>query len=290
MSFINKSVNISQTFLLKSLLKNQLSLYNQHVIDISKSAHIDMFHYIIPNNNMKYYCYVCNKKQIESTNDAAKKFNILYFFPDQFSINENIHTKNKIHLHSDFYMEINNTFTETFLFEGYMYKNDDVYNFLVSDILVVNEKIIDSRDYLDRFNLLNNILNLNVLKKLNNHMNISIHPFFQSDKTGFINVFLNNFKFKNDLCCMEHVYTNKKQRIGSRTTIDNTNCLVKRISKGSYADVYKVHNITNNNNEGILYIKGISESKKIKELFKSETIIEIQCKYNKIFNKWEPIF
>lgn len=290
MSFINKSVNVSQTFLLKSLLKNQLSLYNQHVIDISKSAHIDMFHYIIPNNNIKYYCYVCKKKQIEQTNDATKNFNILYFFPDQFSIDENIHNKNKIHVHSDFYMEINDTFTETLLLEGYMYKNDDMNDFLVSDILVVNDKIIDSRDFLERFTLVNNILNLNILKKINNHMNIGIHPIFQSDKTGFISVFLNNFKFKNEICCMEHVYTNKKQRIGSRTTIDNTTCLVKRISKGSYADVYKVHNVSNNNNEGILFVKGISESRKMKELLKFEANIELPCKYNNTFKKWEPIF
>jgi hypothetical protein len=249
-----------------------------------------MFHYIIPNNNIKYYCYVCKKKQIEPTNDTTRNFNILYFFPDTSSIDINIHTKNEVNLYSDFYMEINDTFTDTLLLEGYMYKHDDMFNFLVSDILVVNEKVIDSRDYLERFTLLNNIINLNTLNKINNHMNIGIHPFFNSDKTGLISIFLNNFKFKNDICCIEHVYTNKKQRVGSKTTKNNTEFSVKRIFKGSYVDVYKVHNVSDNNNEGILYVKGIQESKKIKELFKSETNIELKCKFNKTFKKWEPIF
>lgn len=285
MSFINKSINVSQTFLLKSLLKKQLISYNQHVLEVSKSAHINMFHYIIPNNNKKYYCYVCKKKQIEATNDD---FNILYFFPDHSnSLNE--HIKNETYLFSDFYMEINNSFSDTLLLEGYMYKNENNFNFLISDILLMNEKVIDSRDYVERFNLINRVVNLKTLKKLNNHMNIGIHPFFQSDKTGFISIFLNNFKFKKDICSMEYIYTNKKQRSTIKNE-DQSNILLKRISKGDYADVYKVYNVDNNNNEGILYIKGIFESKKIKDLLDSNRSIEIKCQYNNTFKKWEPIF
>jgi hypothetical protein len=53
-----------------------------------------------------------------------------------------------------------------------------------------------------------------------------------------------------------------------------------------------VLNISSKESDGILYVKGIKESKKLKELFKkSETkYIKLTCEYNKSFNKWQPIF
>jgi len=65
--------------------------------------------------------------------------------------------------------------------------------------------------------------------------------------------------------------------------------VIKLIEKTKYADVYNVFDKVTNNKQGILYIKGVKDSKYIKELFNknSNSIIEHECIFNKNFNKWQ---
>ena len=99
------------------------------------------YDYLIPNNNKKYYLLITKKGLLEKTKDSNLKtrdsnpYNILYLFPDQYnSENDNC---------SDFYMEIDQVFNDEILFEGYLYKDDNKYRYLLTDILVKNKHIID---------------------------------------------------------------------------------------------------------------------------------------------------
>lgn len=292
MSFINKSVNFLQTNLLKT---EHLAKYLHNInnyINTEKHKNIPSIDYhIIPNNGIKYYLFITKKQYIENSHD---NFNFLYFFPDnQNNITSENLQKNTI---SDFYMEIDNKFDSEYLFEGYLYKNDTLYNkytYLLTDIYAKNNEVIKC-DYNLRFTLINEIIqNTNSnLKYLNEHLTIGIHPVFHSNNDGIIKIFLNNFMFKEQIIAIEHVYQffEKKRFIKNKIYDSDTKETTKKISKGKYPDVYNVYNIENGDYEGILYIKGTKESKHIKSLFVNTQEIKLICKYNTYFNKWYPIF
>lgn len=296
MSFINKSVNYSQSTTLQTkILVPLLKLYNNFLLnnninknilnkDINTGLSLD---YLIPNNNKKYYLLITSKKNLENVKD---NYNIFYFFPDEISINafkENNIIKNTI---TDFYLEIDNKFSDEYLFEGYLYKQNNKYSYLLTDILIKNSKVIDL-NYELRYTLLNEII-LSMppgcLKELNNHMSINIHPIFNRANENLIKIFKTNFIFKNELCSIENIDNLKKQRIFEKIIQEDS---LKFIEIGKYTDVYNVYNYYTNNFEGILYIKGIKESKNLIELFKksSKSRIVLNCKYNTNFTKWQPI-
>ena len=296
MSFINKSANYSQTTSIKTdILLPLLKTYNNYLLnlnvsndkfilnkDINSGASLD---FLIPNNNKKYYLLVTNKRLLESVKD---NYNIFYFFPDEQSIknyNNNNNVKNTM---SDFYLEIDNKFQDSYLFEGYLYMKDEKYSYLLTDILIKNGSVIDLK-YELRFTLLNEIiLSCGSLKELNNHMSINVHPMFTRSNENLIKVFEHNFIFKSELCCVENINNFNKQRFLKQVPqLDD----IKFIEMGKYTDVYDVYNKTTNNYEGILYIKGVKESKYLKELFKnsSNARISLDCKYNTHFTKWQPI-
>lgn len=296
MSFINKSVNYSQsTRLQKKILLPLLKLYNNFLLtnnvnknllnkDINTGLSLD---YLIPNNNKKYYLLITSKTNLEN---VKENYNIFYFFPDEISINafkDNNLIKNTI---TDFYLEIDNKFSDEYLFEGYLYKQNDKYSYLLTDILIKNSEVIDL-NYELRYTLLNEII-LSIpqgsLNELNNHMSINIHPIFNRANENLIKIFKNNFIFKNELCSIENIDNIKKQRIFEEIIQKDDE---KFIEIGKYTDVYNVYNNKTNNYEGILYVKGLKESKELIELFKksSKSRILLKCKYNINFTKWQPI-
>lgn len=295
MSFINKSVSYSQIGLLKqNILSPLLNIYNEHLLtmgsgnqllnkDINTGASFD---YIIPNNNNKYYLLVTKKSLLESSNS---NFNILYFFPDNNSLENDADAivKNTM---SDFFLEINNTFADDFVFEGYLYKkNDDNYEYLLTDILMQNKSIINV-SYELRYVLLNEIvmsITREKLKDLNNHMTINIHPIFNAVNQNLIKVFGNNFIYKNEISYLERITNFEKTRFIGITNKENAE---KYIEMGKYTDVYNVYDKKSNNFTGILYIRGISESVQMKTLFKNQKRILLPCTFNINFKKWQPVF
>lgn len=301
MSFINKSVNYSQTSLLKkNILAPMLELYNSHLLkqnginntfSLSKNINSDMqYEHLIPNNNVKYYLCITKKTFLETNKTNKENYNILYFFPDDNKTNDKCNDKNIniiTHTISDFYLEINNTFNDDLLFEGYLYKSNDKYEYLITDILVKNNTII-SCEYELRFSLLSELIFncKHSLKDLNNHLTINVHPIFNKSNENMIKIFRKNFIYKNDIVSIERIQNFKKQRF---IEIKKSNDL-KIVEFTKQTDVYNVYNNESNDYEGILYIKGIEDSQKIKKLFLSTTKINIQCKYNDIFSKWQPIF
>jgi hypothetical protein len=296
--FIASSVNYSETHVLKSkYLSNILELYNQEIISESKKLVDNVQKYIIPNNNNKYYLLIVNKNDITS-NNVNVKYKIFYFFPEEETTDvSHILTKN---IKSDFYVEIDNYKTSfpnsNYLFEGYLYHSNDQKHFLISDILAVDSKIIKC-DYSLRYSLIYKLIGNQHLNNLNGHLNINIHSIFDLNKDSYdvevqtsqiFNIFKDNFIFKEDISSIE--YVNEVSFKKRREILQTKNLQeAKIITKGKYIDVYNVFNTETNNIEGILYIKGLKESKTLQKLFLSKDSIELTCKFNNDFKKWQPL-
>lgn len=310
-SFISKSVNYSQTDLLKSkILLPLLSSYNNLILkqniedastfcfDINTGVSND---YIIPNNNKKFYLLITNKSLLElsttsnvsnikNVNNKTKKYNILYFFPDQQSIDYYKMDKVICNTLHDRYLEIDEVFNDQFLLEGYLYYKDNKFEYLLTDILLKNDQVVNL-SYELRYTMLNELvvnISRQVLKDLNNHISINLHPVFSMNNENLIKIFQDNFIYSTELCSIERISNFKKRRLYDAIKKEENSS--KRITKGEYTDVYNVYNIQTNNYEGILYIKGIVESRFMKNLFNENgTEIIISCTYNTSFKKWQPI-
>jgi hypothetical protein len=293
MSFINKSANFSQANLLKSgLVKDLLTSYNKfYLSQTNSSCCLGKTNYIVPNNSKKFYLLISHNSRIQK----QENFNLLYFFTD--SITNEIIQKNKLekNILTDFFMEINHIFTKEYLIEGYLYTDTDSSNisnfhFLISDILFINEQIVNC-DYTLRHALINEhfLPILQKLNRLNDHLTISIHPVFEESNSSIIKVFLNNFHFASQINSLEVISSFKKTRkiLTDKNTIEE-----KIISKTNLSDVYNVTNSLTNNPEGILYVKSLKISKELKNKFQNtqNDTIKLKCQFNTQFNKWEPLF
>jgi|688.fasta_scaffold163951_2 hypothetical protein len=297
--FIASSVNYSETNVLKSkYLSNILELYNQEILSESKKLVNNVQKYIIPNNNNKYYLLIVNKNIITS-NNANAKYKIFYFFPDSAQQEQN-NTLNK-NVKSDFYVEIDNYKTSfsssNYLFEGYLYTLNDQKHFLISDVLAVDSKIIKC-DYSLRYALIHELIANQQLNNLNGHLNINVHSIFELNADSYeqdiqtsqiFTIFKNNFVFKEEISTIEYVNEVSFKKQKEILQVDNLKG-TKIITKGKYIDVYNVFNTETNNMEGILYVKGLKESKHLYQLSSFSYSFKLNCKFNNNFKKWQPIF
>jgi hypothetical protein len=287
--FIASSVNYSETNMLKTkYLSHILELYNQEMLEESRKLVDNVQQYIIPNNNKKYYLLIVNKNDI-TPNNINSKYKICYFFPENYD-----------NTTSDFFVEIDNyktTFPHSnYLFEGYLYNINDQKHFLISDILAVDSKIIKC-DYSLRYSLIYKLISNQHLNNLNGHLNINIHSMFEINRDSYdldiqksqiFNIFKNNFIFKEEISCIEYINEvsfKKCKEILQTNNIKDT----KRITKGKYIDVYHVFNKETNNSEGILYVKGLKESKYLQKLLFDSDSVNIMCQFNHNFKKWQPM-
>jgi hypothetical protein len=279
-SFIKNSCNFSEINVLKkSILVPILQEYNECILKLNKVTINESKSFFIPNNNKKFYLLITNK---------SNKYKTLYFFPDN-TINDNLLEINTI---NDFYMEIDsiklNDFNQTnYLFEGYIYNND---NYLVTDILSIDSKLIKC-DYSLRYSLINNLFinSSNNLQNLNGHLSIGIHPIFEytDNYKDILNIFQNNFIFKNEINNIEIVKEDDFQKSKSIVyDLNKKGKINKIISKTKFTDVYNVNNIQNNNKEGILYVKTLNDSRLLHKLLDNCETINIECEFNTFFKKW----
>lgn len=275
-SFLKQSAEYSQTESFKhSLLAPLLKTYNEYLLSPNTQMPIKAESYLIPNNNQKFYLLVTVKNST---------CNQLYFFKSSSASLQSADPLSDNQL-SEFFLEIDKRFNESFLFEGYMYK-DNAFSFLATDLLMKNNQVV-MLDYPLRYALINEIfIKTSSLKHLNDHLNISIHPIFPSCNELMIAIFRNNFIFKQTINAMETISNNKKTRQLLQAPEEHGGCL-KLIERGAYADVYNVKNASTGDKEGILYIKGVVESKYAKQLLKNKETIEHMCSYNTSFNKWQ---
>jgi hypothetical protein len=182
-------------------------------------------------------------------------------------------------------MEINHTFDDSFLLEGYLYEKNGNMSFLLTDILLKNNEPINA-DYAFRYALLEQLVFCRSLKNMNNHMTIGLHPIFRSETDSIIDVFRNNFMFKESLNCTEYINGFIKSRqVNNIPTKSQEQKII--IQDNKFQDVYRVYNIDTGNEEGILYVRGIKESKALKNIAKDSCVC--LCSFNKTFSKWQPI-
>jgi hypothetical protein len=302
--YTNTNSNYSEVQLLKNkFLVPILKSYNEFIINKENDLENcvdEQKKYMIINNNVKYYLFVINKSCVNAYSSKNSQNTILYFFPDTSCNNTNILEKNFI---TDFYVEIDtvktNFTSKNYLFEGYLYKKDNKCNYLLTDILAIDSKIITC-NYSLRYAMLDNIIDQSKLVDLNGYLNIDIHSMlpYEDEESIMTNetkhlykIFINNFMFKESINSIEIIKEKSiKKYIKSKIINDEINQeILKKIKKGKYIDVYDVSNIENNNNEGLLYIKTLSDSRKMLELLKQTDSIEIKCKWNEHFQKWQPI-
>jgi len=91
---------------------------------------------------------------------------------------------------------------------------------------------------------------------------------------------------KLNICGIHFVSDNNKH-----VYIQYFNCLKvidAILEKTDNVDVYYVYN-SDNNKLGIAYISTLNDSLFLQEKFKTTDKLNIKCKYNTYFNKWQPI-
>ena len=164
-------------------------------------------------------------------------------------------------------------------------------------MLAIDSKIIKC-DYSLRYSLIYKLINNQNLTNLNGHLTINIHSIFELDSENYdndiqgsqlFNIFKNNFIFKQDICAIEYInmvsFKKYRELLDVKFKEDS-----KIITKSKYIDVYQVFNSKSNNLEGVLYVKGLKESKLLKDMFLKTDTIELKCIFNNIFKKWQPCF
>lgn len=265
---MQKYNNDSRTRNVENSLKRLLQKYNNFLINDRKAASnynlkSDSL-YFIPNNGLKFYCFISNRPNHSS--------NILQFF-----------SKTPI---DTFFIEIENMFDKQVILEGYMYTTPmNKKEYCVTDILVYNDNVVNVL-YKNRLKLLYDLFDKKTLLgfvNLNDYLTFYIHPVFNSDNKHLLDIY--NVREKLFIETIDDFY-----KTNTRITIEEDECKVyeKIIDKGMYSDVYNVYNPTTMNNEGILYIPTINDSRRLYEMFKDKQNlkIRIKCCFNTKFKKY----
>lgn len=277
--FITNSSNFSESHYLKSkLLKPILESYNKLLMEESTTFADKMEpKRFIPNNGRKYYLFITNKSNIPNTKSNYK---ILYFFSER---QEQV---------DDFFIETEYTSFKSnlpdLLLEGYLYNKEIKPDYLVTDVLYYSNRP-QNCDYTLRLKLIEEII-CGGISDINCFIDIHIHPTLKCGDldNSLLNIFKSNFIYAKELTNVEYV---KERCIGVKkmetSKMDRQSC-EKRIQKTDYSDTYKVFDIQTGNQEGILYVKTIAISKRLRELTRDHASIMIQCEYNQNFCKWAP--
>jgi hypothetical protein len=282
--FITNSSNFSESHYLKSkLLKPILEAYNKLLLEES-TTFIDKMEpkRFIPNNGRKYYLFITNKANIPNTKSNYK---ILYFFTENSDDDFFIETE---------YTHFNSALPDV-LFEGFLYNKEIKPDYLVTDLLYYGTRP-QNCDYTLRLKLIEEII-CGGMKDINCFIDIHIHPTFkcegevdEMEDIPLLNIFKSNFIYAKELTSIEFV---KERCIGYKKTktsnISYEPC-EKHIQRTKYSDTYKVFDIETGNSEGILYVKTIDISKRLRELTRDNALITMRCEYNTSFCKWAPTF
>lgn len=300
--FLNNSVDYCEEYTIKNMVCKYTDMYNKFLYNYKKKVNLNDnkdSEKIIPNNNKKFYLFIYTSGNAHSMFKSKKsdKCNTLYFFPDK-----------KCKSYFDDYLLVKNTIDEFFiecdlkledpvyLLEGYLYGDNEKKHFLITDILFKGNNIIEC-DYEGRRDLINDLFmdKIDKMKNINNILSIGIHNCMQNH---LLNIFLNNFIWKNDIVCIENVCNFEKNTLFlSENTLENKpvknenvkDNIDKSIVKTKVSDIYNVYNINTNDYEGLLYISTLKMSKHLKCLFQNTEQLTLKCSFNKNFQKWQHI-
>lgn len=261
--------------ILKCIINEYNEIYKKH----NNEKYILNESYMVLNNNNKYYCLIINKdyfyKNIKNNNN-----NILYFFnnkDDEFYIETDFHIKN------------------TILLEGYIYEDECQKNYYVTDFLYKDNLVINEY-YKKRYERIEEIIK--DFSNIKEYINFKIHPIISHENLEYINLYINNFKYKKQLTHNEYIYGNFNKinkKIENNLNLDENNnnknlSLYKKIVKNKeLVEIYNVYNDITNNYEDLLLVKSIKEARYLEKLFKDKDQIKHLCVYNKNFKKYSIV-
>jgi hypothetical protein len=247
-------------------LKRLLQKYNDFLLNDKKAtSNYNLKRdnlYFIPNNGNKFHCFI---------SERPKQSSILQFF-----------SRDPI---DTFFIETNKVFVKQVILEGYLYDaENDKKEYCITDILIYNGDILNV-SYENRLKLLYSLFTKKTLVKfanLNDHLTFYIHPSFNSRNKHLIDVY--NLRKKTFIETIDDFY-----KTNVKIPVENNDIVYEKlIDKGAYSDVYNVYNASTMDNDGILYIRTIDDSRKLYKMFKDKQDIKIhvKCRFNNKFNKY----
>jgi len=187
------------------------------------------------------------------------------------------------------------------------YKNNDVSSSLINRLSIINN-IIGTKLYPDsRIDVCNFEVipyrNYNSIQKLLTNEQQYMNYTLNTNNVMFISIndipFVNNYK----ICLSKNIKKNNSSvekkvsfKNGEWEVINIVNEHKNKSKKNklmylkssNYSDVYWVYN-KDWKKCGIARIKTLEESEYIRKLFNNKSHIQIKCKWNSEFNKWQPL-
>lgn len=287
-SSIEKGISIEN-------IKQQLSKYLIECNEIYNSSSLsEQKHYILNNNN-KYLLYI-------TKNNTTQPNTLLLYFShfSNFTSTKAITTTTPI----DFFVELDQSnllknSIETVV-EGYLYpkeSTDQPFDFLISDILVHNSKILSNIPYDMRFFTLfsflfeSNIEHCFVIEKFLN-LDLSINLLLSQPLNNLKNIdlFITNNNNSNQISHVEEcvsIFNKKNETLSSKSDTEEK---YFKIVKTNQTEIYKVFGTSYNTYQGLLYLPNKSTSEYLNSLFvNTDNIVHICC-FNPKFKKWQIIF
>jgi hypothetical protein len=287
-SSIEKGISIEN-------IKQQLSKYLTDCNEIYNNSSISEKKHYILNNNNKYLLY------ITKNNTTQPNTILLYFshFSNFTNINSNVNSTPV-----DFFIELDQTnllknHIETVV-EGFLYPKDTTdqpFDFLISDILVHNTRILSNVPYDMRFFTLfsfvfesNNEHCFVIEKFLNLDLSINLLLSQPLDNLTNLELFVSNNCNSNQLSHIEECLSifNKKNKELSTKSVKEQKYF--KIVKTNQTEIYKVFDNAYNTHQGLLYLPNKQTSEYLNSLFVNTDHIVHICCYNSKFKKWQIVF
>ncbi len=196
---------------------------------------------------------------------------------------------------------MNNCFSDD-LYSGTLFETElireynSTWSLLIGDIYTYRGKKVNDI-IMDRVNKITNILENNYDDNKNDLCKIEVKRYFDYKDIDYVaNVFVKKLRYntrgiyfvplKISYSKMLYLFNNKELNENKE---NKEEFLMIKTNKPEIYELYKKDN-GNNIQTGYAYIRNIEMSKKVNSLFDKETYqINIHCKYNKIFQRWEPI-
>jgi hypothetical protein len=177
------------------------------------------------------------------------------------------------------------------LFEGNLIKVENKSIFLINNIYIHENKII-IENYFTKIKMIDTLLNNVQTDKIFDTFELKVTRYYKIIEKDIL-------EFKNKLPSsklpiqgMQYISINQNNNNYNISFLQqNNNNTIKHIfliKKINIPDVYELY-CKNNIKYGICYIPNIEKSKQLNNIFDNIESINMECKYNKKFNKFEPL-
>jgi hypothetical protein len=224
---------------------------------------------LVPSNNDRYLLYISTHQ------------NVLYYYfysiKDEYSNNSN----------TDFCIKgkngVGSRDLSDSIYYGVLFKtNSGNSTFLISDVLVLDKKILDHLQYDARYSILLKYYPLFSTSNLNSRLKIRISPLFSTSNLALCKT---SFKYSNQCT---HVSSITNTFYKQLFTLDWTSKLESfKIKYTDYGNIFDIYSITTDSHYGKIYIPIDKQSQFSTELCSNQYLSTIvTCKFNTQFQKW----